>query len=68
MFLYLATREVPVDFRAYLLRHADLLKSVDEWTVRVLVPRRFRKATALYRYPLRDWNPKRACFQVGDGA
>jgi hypothetical protein len=50
VFLYLATREVPIDFRAFLLQHADLLKAVDEWTIRVLLPRRFRKAAALYRY------------------
>jgi hypothetical protein len=54
VFLYLATREVPIDFRAFLLQHADLLKAVDEWTIRVLVPRRFRKAAALYRYAVRD--------------
>ena len=54
VFLYLATREVPADFRVFLLRHADLLKSVDEWTIRVLLPRRFRKAAALYRYAVRD--------------
>jgi hypothetical protein len=43
------TREVPAEFRLFLLRHADLLKAVDEWTIRLLVPRRLRKATALYR-------------------
>jgi hypothetical protein len=53
-FLYLATREVPADFRVFLLRHADLLKSVNEWTIRVLLPRRIRKAAALYRYAVRD--------------
>ena len=36
------------------MRHADLLKVVDEWTIRVLLPRRFRKAAALYRYAVRD--------------
>src|SRR5437867_3423002 len=54
VFLYLATREQPTDFRLFLLRHADLLKWVDEWTIRVLLPRRFRKAAALYRYAVRD--------------
>jgi len=54
VFLYLATRDVPSDFRVFLLRHADLLKVVDEWTMRVLLPRRFRKAVALYRYAVRD--------------
>ena len=54
MFLYLATREVPLDFRVFLLNHADLLTSTDVWTVRVLLPRRLRKAAALYRYAVRD--------------
>ena len=54
VFLYLATREVPADFRVFLLRHADLLKWVYEWTIRVVLPRRIRKAAALYRYALRD--------------
>jgi hypothetical protein len=54
VFLYLATREVPTDFRVFLLRHADPLKSVDEWTIRILLPRRVRRAAALYRYAVRD--------------
>lgn len=54
VFLYLATREVPMDFRVFLLRHADLLKAVDEWTLRVLMPRRLRRAATLYRYAVRD--------------
>jgi hypothetical protein len=54
VFLYLVTREVPADFRLFLLRHVDLLGVVDEWTIRVLLPRRFRRAAALYRYALRD--------------
>jgi hypothetical protein len=54
VFLYLVTRDVPVEFRLFLLRHADLLRTVDEWTIRVLVPRRLRKAAALYRYAVRD--------------
>lgn len=54
MFLYLVTREVPAEFRLFLLRYADVLKAVDEWTIRLLVPRRFRNAAALYRYAFRD--------------
>src|SRR5713101_5966194 len=54
VFLYLVTREVPAEFRMFLLRHAELFRAVDEWTVRLLVPRRFRKAAALYRYAVRD--------------
>lgn len=54
VFLYLATREVPADFRVFLLAHADLFGSCDEWAIRVLLPRRIRKAAALYRYAVRD--------------
>ncbi len=54
VFLYLATREIPMDSRVFLLRHADLLKAVDEWTLRVLMPRRLRRAATLYRYAVRD--------------
>ena len=54
IFLYLATRDVPSEFRGFLLRHADLLKAVQQWTIRILLARRFRKASALYRYAVRD--------------
>jgi len=54
VFVYLVTREVPAEFRLFLLRYADILKSLHEWTIRVLIPRRFRKAAALYRYAARD--------------
>jgi hypothetical protein len=54
LFLYLATREIPMDFRVFLLHHAELLTWTGEWTVRVLLPRRFRRAAALYRYAVRD--------------
>lgn len=54
LFLYLATRENPMAFRVFLLRHGDLLPHMHEWTIRVLLPRRVRKAAALYRYALRD--------------
>jgi len=35
-------------------RHATLLKAVHFWTIRLLIPRRFRKAIPLYRYAVRD--------------
>jgi hypothetical protein len=54
VFLYLVTRDVPAGFRMFLFRHAELLKTVHFWTIRLLVPRRFRKAMALYRYAARD--------------
>lgn len=41
-------------FRLFLLRHVHLLSGLHEWTVRVLMPRRLRRAAALYRYAVRD--------------
>ena len=38
----------------FLHRHAELLRALPEWTIRLLIPRRFRKAAALYRYAVRD--------------
>jgi hypothetical protein len=54
VFLYLVTSRVPADFRAFMIRHADLLASVDNWTIRILVPRRFWNAIALHRFAIRD--------------
>jgi hypothetical protein len=59
VFLYLVTRRVPSDFRIFLARHADLLMGTDEWTLRVLVPRRFWNAVALHRFAVRDTYIKR---------
>lgn len=59
VFLYLVNRRIPVDFRQFLIRHLALLRFVRTWTVRLLVPRRFRKAVALYKAALREelWTP-----------
>ena len=59
MFLYLVNRRIPVDFRQFLIRHQSLLLNLHRWTVRLLVPRRFRKAIALYKAALREelWTP-----------
>jgi hypothetical protein len=38
----------------FLHRHAELLRALPEWTIRLLIPSRFRKAAALYRYAVRD--------------
>jgi hypothetical protein len=54
VFLYLVTRRIPSDFRAFLARHVNLLGSVDEWTIRVLVPMRFWNAVSLHRFAFRD--------------
>lgn len=59
VFVYLVNRRLPVDFRQFLLRHAELFRFVTTWTVRLLVPRRFRRAVALYKAALREelWTP-----------
>jgi hypothetical protein len=48
-----------VDFRQFLIRHAELFRSLHHWTVRLLLPRRFRKAAALYKSAVREqlWAP-----------
>jgi hypothetical protein len=59
VFLYLVTRRIPIDFRQFLIRHHSLFLNLHTWTVRLLVPRRFRKAVALYKAALREqlWTP-----------
>ncbi len=48
VFLYLVTRQVPVDFRPFLLRHAELLRALPSWTLQLLVPSHFDNATDAY--------------------
>lgn len=38
VFTYLVVRSVPVDFRAFLHRHSDLLQALPVWTVRLFLP------------------------------
>ena len=54
VFVYLIRQNIPSDFRVFLVRHAAVLSAVHEWTIRFVVPRRFRKASALYRWAVRD--------------
>ena len=44
VFLYLPTSDTPMDFRLFLLRHAEMLHALGRWTIRVLLP-----ATQSYR-------------------
>ena len=46
VFVYLARRRSPVDFRAFLVRHAVLLKALHRWTIRVLIPEAVRQGAA----------------------
>lgn len=48
VFVYLVTRSAPVDFRAFLHRHAELLRALPRWTVRLLIPSHFANAADAY--------------------
>jgi hypothetical protein len=48
LFLYLVTRRDPVDFRPFLLRHADLLRALPKWTLQLLVPAHLAESTEAY--------------------
>ncbi len=47
-FVYVLTQNVPIDFRSFLERHAELFRSLPKWTVRLLVPEHKRTAVPLY--------------------
>jgi hypothetical protein len=48
VFLYLVTRLAPVDFRPFLHRHAELLRALPRWTIRLLAPTHFAHAVAAH--------------------
>ncbi len=54
VFLYLVTRPVPLDFRLFLFRHAEVLRALTRWTLRVLVPEPFAKAIRVFGLAVRQ--------------
>jgi hypothetical protein len=48
-FVYVVNRDVPVDFRAYLYRHATVLRMVPAWVIRLLVPRHLEEASLAFQ-------------------
>ena len=54
VFLYLVTRDTPVDFRTFLERHAELFRLLPAWKVRLLVPLHKNGAAAAYRTAFRE--------------
>jgi hypothetical protein len=54
VFVYLVTRAAPVDFRAFLERHAELLRALPAWTLRLLVPRHMAAAVPAYDAAFRE--------------
>lgn len=49
LFPYLVTRESPLDFRAFLHRHAELLRALRSWRLWLLVPSHLAKAADTFR-------------------
>jgi hypothetical protein len=54
IFLYLVTRDLPIDFRAFLERHAELFRALPAWTLRLLVPRHLTEAIPVYSEAFRE--------------
>jgi hypothetical protein len=54
IFSYLLTRDTPRDFRAFLERHAELLRALPVWTLRLLVPRHKTAAIRVYQSAFRE--------------
>ena len=61
VFLYLPTSTLPMDYRLFLLRHAELFHALGRWTIRLLFPRPAGSTLAMFEaasydqlaYPLR---------------
>jgi len=54
VFMYLVTRPEPGDFRGFLERHAELLRAVPSWSIRLLVPRHFTGALPAYQLAFQE--------------
>ena len=53
-FLYLLTQDVPIDFRAFLERHAELFRALPSWTVRLLIAEHMTGAVRLYEVAFQE--------------
>jgi hypothetical protein len=54
VFTYLVSRAVPVDFRQFLHRHADLLRALPRWSIRLLVPAHLADVRGMYEAAWRE--------------
>jgi hypothetical protein len=54
VFAYLITRALPIDFRPFLNRHAELLRALPQWTIRLLVPRHLAQAIGAHEAAWRE--------------
>jgi hypothetical protein len=48
VFAYLVMRPAPVDFRAFLQRHAELLRALPRWLVRLIIPMHLQPCAGAY--------------------
>lgn len=48
------TNPLPMDFRMFLIRHSELLRPLNGWTIRVLVPEPFVKAIRVFGHAARE--------------
>jgi hypothetical protein len=53
-FLYLVTQPDPMAFRVFLIRHAELLRSLHQWTIRVLFPQPFARGMPRFGHAARE--------------
>jgi len=53
-FVYVVTQRGPVDFRAFLERHGELLRTVKPWTIRLLVPKHLSRVAPRYHAAFRE--------------
>jgi hypothetical protein len=54
VFVYLVTHPSPMDFRSFLLRHTALLRALNRWSIRLLIPRPLAKVRLAYLHAARD--------------
>ena len=54
IFTYLVRKPAPTDFRPFLQRHAELLRGLPRWKVRLVIPGHLSRCESLYRNVLRE--------------
>lgn len=54
VFMYLVTRPSPIEFRAFLDRHAELFRALPTWTLRLLFPVHLMKSGDVYAAAFRE--------------
>jgi hypothetical protein len=54
IFTYLVRRPAPTDFRPFLQRHAELLRALPKWRLRLVIPGHLSRCESLYRSVLRE--------------